>query len=56
MFKSSKLVYYTRYFGNILILINNNKTTDEEILKEMSNSHPNLEFKLTTEDNDSIHF
>jgi hypothetical protein len=50
------IIYYTRYVDDNLIIFNHERISNEEILFKMNNIHKNLEFKITTEENNKIVF
>jgi len=49
-------MYYKRYVDDILIIYNNQKIKDHTIETEINKIDMNLEFKMTTEDNNKIHY
>lgn len=50
------LIHYTRYVGDILIIFNHEKISNEEILVKVIHSHKNLEFEITPQENNKIDF
>jgi len=53
---TNEIMYYKRCVDDILIIYNNQKMKDHTIEKEINKTDMNLEFKMTTEDNNNIHY
>ena len=53
---SGEIYCYKRYVDDIIILYNNNRTQEEQILQGINHIDKNLSFKLTTEHKNSINF
>jgi len=53
---TNEIMYYNRYVDDILIIYNNQKIKDHTIEKENKKIDMNLEFKMTTQDNNKIHY
>ena len=53
---SKQILYYKRYVDDILIIYNQNKTNEQDILSHANNIDKHLQFKLTTEENNIINY
>jgi hypothetical protein len=51
---SRHVLYYKRYVDDILIIYNQNKTNEQDILNHANNINKHLQFKLSTEENNLI--
>jgi hypothetical protein len=54
--RDKKLMYYTRYVDNILMIYNAKHTTPKTINNLINKTHPNLQFTPIHEHNNSISF
>jgi len=54
--ESKEIVYYKRYVDDILIIYNQNKTNEQTILEEINKIDQNLQFKMSTEENNIINY
>jgi hypothetical protein len=52
----SRRIYYKRYVDDILITYDLNKINEHEILNEVNNIDKHLQFKLTSEEHNSINY
>jgi hypothetical protein len=50
------ILYYKRYIDDILIIYDSNKINEHEIINQANNLHKHLQFKLTSEENNSINY
>ena len=53
---SKQILYYKRYVEDILIICNQNKTNEQDILNRANNLDRHLQFKLSTEENNLINY
>jgi len=53
---TNEIMYYKRYVDDVLIIYNNQKIKDHIIEEKINKLDRNLEFKMTTEDNNKIHY
>ena len=53
---SKKIIYYKRYVDDILIVYDQSKTNEQIILYLINNIDKNLQFKLSTEENNKINY
>ena len=53
---TNEIMYYKRYVNDILIIYSNQKIKHHTIEKEINKIDMNLEFKMTTEENNKIHY
>jgi hypothetical protein len=54
--ESKQILYYKRYVDDILIIYNQNKTNEQDILNHANNTDKDLQFKLSTEENNIINY
>ena len=54
--ETDEIIYYKRYVDDILIIYSNQKTNKDRIEKEINKTDKNLEFKMTPESNNIIHY
>jgi len=54
--ETDEIIYYKRYVDDILIIYNNQKINKDRIEKEINKIDKNLEFKMTPESNNIIHY
>jgi len=52
----NEIKYYKRYVDDVLIIYNNQKIKGHIIEEKINKIYRNLEFKMTTEDNNKIHY
>ena len=52
--ESAEIIFYKRYVDDIFIIYDTSKTNEPDIFKEINNIDPHLQFKLTTEINNTI--
>ena len=52
--ESTEIIFYKRYVDDIFIIYDTSKTNEPDICKEINNIDPHLQFKLTTEINNTI--
>ena len=55
-FDSNEIIFYRRYVYDILIIYNQNKIKEDQILVKINNIDKHLQFKMTTEENGNINF
>ena len=48
-FDSNEIIFYRRYVYDILIIYNQNKIKEDQILVKINNIDEHLQFKMTTE-------
>jgi hypothetical protein len=53
---SRQILYYKRCVDDILIIYNQNKTNEQDILNNANNRDKRLQFKLSTEENNLINY
>jgi hypothetical protein len=53
---SRQILYYKTYVDNILIIYDQNKTNEQDILNHANNIDKHLQFKLSTEKNNIINY
>jgi hypothetical protein len=53
---SRQILYYKRYVDDILIIYDQNKTNEQDILNNANNIDKHLQFKLSTEENNLINY
>jgi hypothetical protein len=53
---SRQILYYKRYVDDILIIYDQNKTNEQDILNHANNIDKHLQFKLSTELNNLINY
>jgi hypothetical protein len=51
-----QILYYKRYIDDILIIYDQNKTNEQDILNHANNIDKHLQFKLSTEENNLINY
>jgi len=54
--ETDEIIYYKRYVDDILIIYNNKKINKDRIEKEINKIDKSLEFKMTPESNNIIHY
>jgi len=54
--ENTEITYYKRYVDDILITIDQNKTSEDTIHNIMNNTDEHLEFKISREDNKTINY
>jgi hypothetical protein len=54
--ETKTIVFYTRYVDDILIIYNTKQPTPQTLQNHINNTHPNLQFIPTHENNNSISF
>ena len=55
-FDSNEIIFYRRYVYDILIIYNQNKIKEDQILVKINNIDEHLQFKMTIEENGNIDF
>jgi len=53
---SKEIIYYKRYVGDIIIIYDQSKTQDGIILHEINKIDKNLQFKMPTEESNTINY
>jgi len=53
---SKEITYYKRYVDDILIIYDQNKTSEQTILHQINTIDKNLQFKMFTEENNTINY
>jgi len=53
---NKEITYYKRYVDAILIIYDQNKTNEHTILHQINKIHKNLQFKMSTEENNTINY
>jgi len=54
--ETKQILYYKRYVDDILIIYNQNKTNEQDILNYANSIDKHLQFKLSTEANNLINY
>ena len=54
--ENKKIVYYKHYVDDILIIYDQNKTNKQTVLEEIYKIDQNLQFKISTEENNTINY
>jgi len=54
--ESKEIVYFKRYVDDILIIYDQDKTDEQTILQEINKIDKNLQFKMSTEENNTINY
>jgi hypothetical protein len=54
--ESKQIIYYKRYVDDILIIYHHSKTNETTLSNQINNIDNHLEFKTTTEDNNTINY
>jgi len=54
--ESKEIAYYKRYVDDILIIYNQNKIHEQTILQEINKIDKNLQFKMSTEEKNTINY
>jgi len=53
---SEEITYYKRCVDDILIIYDQNKTNEQKILHQINKTDKNLQFKMSTEENNTINY
>ena len=53
---SKEIIYYKRYVDDILIIYDQNRTNEQAILHQINTADKNLQFKMSTEENNTINY
>ena len=56
MARKQKIVCYKQYVDDILIIYSQNKTKEQTILEEINKTDQNLQFKMSSEENNIINY
>jgi hypothetical protein len=51
-----EIIYYKRYVDDILIIYDQRKTNEQTLLHQINKVDKNLQFKISTEENNSVHY
>jgi len=54
--ENKEILYYKRYVDDILIICNQHKTNEQDILNQVNNIDKQLQFKLPTEESNIINY
>ena len=53
---NKEIVFYKRYVDDVLIIYDQRKINEEIILHQINRVDRNLQFKISTEENNTIHY